>query len=141
MIFLPQYLEELSPEVTDSESAFYVGEELLAKLPKARDCLEHLSFEEAERYAKYMEAGQIVFAWMGMVNDPFDRSTKIYTSDYSDGEFVWRDMHIHLVRKYRMDLPNEFKSHIDSFDGSVEHMKNLDQKELIKRVRLAQKTI
>jgi hypothetical protein len=88
-----------------------------------------------------MEAGQIVFAWMGMVKDPLDHNEKIYTSDYSDGEFVWRDMHIHLVRKYRIDLPDEFKSHIDSFDGSVEHMRNLDQKELIKKVRLAQKPL
>lgn len=141
MIFLPQYLEELDPIYLDPKSNFFLGKEQLSKRPKIKDLIGKLNLHQSSELVRYMEAGQIVFAWMGTVHDPLDPKKSVYTSDYSDGIYVWRDMHIYLVKNYKLDLPRDFKNHVNSYRGSVEHMKMLDQKKLIDQIKLSTSSI
>ncbi len=88
--------------------------------------INQLSEIEANEIAKYMTLAPIIVAWMGTIKDPMNPNKQIGTTEYSDGVYIWEDIHIHLVKNYRVDPPREFIEHVISFGGNYMHLKNLD---------------
>jgi hypothetical protein len=127
---LPQFIEELDSTYTCEDSKYFLGFDKIDKLPSILNYINKLTLEESVLFSSYMESAEIVYAWMGITDDPIDNKNRVYTSEYSDGTFLWRSMHIYLVRKYKMDLPQDFKNHILSFKGEYSHLNELDQEKL-----------
>lgn len=130
---LPQFYEELDYQYTIEDSQYFLGEAKLNNTPRIYNHINKLSEEEALIFSNYMEQAVIVYAWMGVVKDPLDSTQWIGTTEYSDGAYLWRDMHIYLVKNYNLDLPREFKQHVLSFRGDYSHLKKLRVEDLIEQ--------
>lgn len=55
----------------------------------------------------------VVATWLTPVWDPFDSECEFPSLERSDGVYVWGDIHAHLVKAYRIRLPNEFIEHVE----------------------------
>lgn len=127
---LPQFIEELDSAYTREDSKYFLGFDKIDDFPSILKYIDKLTLEESVLFSSYMESAEIVYAWMGVTDDPINKKDRVYTSEYSDGTFLWRSMHIYLVKKYKMDLPQDFKNHILSFQGEYSHLNELDQENL-----------
>jgi len=123
---LPHYLH-LETHENSSQRPFWMED--------IKPHLNKLSANQASKISDYMKLAPMIMAWMGVIKDPMDPSNFIGTSEYSDGFFVWEDIHIHYVRKYRVDPPQVFIDHIEQYDGNFEHLNLLDENIIRKEMK------
>ncbi len=131
---LPQFYEELDMQYFDKKSKYFQEGRRIDDFPKIHDHINKLTDEEVSIFVKYMEEATIVYAWMGCVEDPLCPQNNLENIDYSDGAFLWREMHIYLVKRYHMDLPIEFKKHVLSNRNNV--LLKYSQEELQTKVQM-----
>lgn len=116
--FLPRYYEEIDDELIASVESDGVDLSFIDELPRLAELKGKLSEEEAEHLLQYMKACPFLNGWMHMERDPFsDDKPVISCSEFTDGIFIWRDMHMHLVETYRVAMPPKFMNHVRAFDG------------------------
>lgn len=117
MLYLPNYLEENDESFLNPSSDWYLGNEIISKLPKLSDHIEKLSYQEKKVILDYLRKGTVLSVGFSC-QLVYDGNT-VYGVTYSDGTYIWSDTHIHYVEKYSLDLPQVFKKHIFSFSGEL----------------------
>lgn len=136
MLYLPRYFEENPPKLNDPLSEWYLGEDLLANLPKLSDHIGKLDKNKKDIILKYMKNANVLS--IGFPRKLEFDNFPVNDIAFSDGTYIWTDAHIHYVNEYSLELPCVFLNHIYSYpgyltDGQKRNIKNykLESQEII----------
>ncbi|MFC1414938.1 hypothetical protein ACEZCY_37855 [Streptacidiphilus sp. N1-12] len=92
---------------------------------------------ESEDVAAYMNGCESLVVVPGIEQDPYDESQTVL-GGYglrTDGNWVWPVMAIHLVRKYGLTVPGDFKARMASLNYSAPTLARAEIIEIFKQAK------
>ena len=125
MKFFKSFLEFMVPD--------YVSQ---AQAPSIRKIMNVLTQVEADDISNYMMRCTIITEWLSPVRDPLNKEIWVNNTQYSDGVYFWSELHSHVIKTYRISLPEEFKAHVNKQIASGQDFSNLDSKILLEKEKM-----
>jgi len=102
------------------------------KLPSAREHFHKLTEKEASAAYEYMDNAITIFSFVSPEKDPFGSDDNVGIAILTDGEFVWDALLAFCVKKYRVELPQEFLDHVARQKAPANRRTDLDRREIAK---------
>jgi len=92
-----------------------------------------LSKKDAISISGYMRSCLVLVEWLSSSPDPLNKKKYITTRSWSDGVYIWRELHIHFIEKYRVRLPRDFYLHVKAQMENGFDLSNFDKDDLYDR--------
>jgi len=101
-------------------------------LPSVFSHLNVLDDGCAKKISSYLENGLVLFEFVSPVPSIIDKKTLVPYVLYSDGEYCWDGMLLHLVKEYSVELPKAFIDYILGCEFLPNQSKVLNRDEICK---------
>ncbi len=90
--------------------------------PSIEDYKGLLPVKLADDIIKYLESGYRLLEFVSPIEDPYNPEDKVPFVIFTDGVYVWDEVIISWLKKYRVQLPREFLEYFDKINKkTVDH--------------------